>query len=57
MAATPKPVDLAVAIPTLIGSLLSTLGTSLILATYIFIPPTPHHVRHILIRNLAVAGM
>jgi len=57
-AATPSgAVDLAVAIPTLVGSLLSFLGTGFILATYIFMPPKPSHIRHTLICNLIVAGM
>lgn len=46
----------AVAAPTLVGSILSTIGTRSMLATYIFLPPKLEYIRHILIRNLAVAG-
>ncbi|KAF8856660.1 hypothetical protein BDZ45DRAFT_727340 [Acephala macrosclerotiorum] len=55
MAAPHGAVDLAVAIPTLVGSLLSSIGTCFILLTYIFLPPKLNHVRHTLIRNLAVS--
>ncbi|KUJ13432.1 uncharacterized protein LY89DRAFT_721442 [Mollisia scopiformis] len=48
-------VDLAEAVPALVGSILSAIGTLFILATYYFIPPNPTHIRHTLIRNLAVA--
>ncbi|KAH6672600.1 hypothetical protein B0J14DRAFT_668937 [Halenospora varia] len=48
-------VDLAIAIPTLVGSLLSTIGTVFIIATYIIMPPKRSHIRHALICNLAAA--
>ncbi|CAG8978077.1 hypothetical protein HYALB_00000749 [Hymenoscyphus albidus] len=47
-------IDLAVAIPTLIGSLLSCFASGLIFCCYIFLPQIPHF-RHILIINLAAA--
>lgn len=48
--------DPAVSIPTLIGSLLSALGSSLILMCYLFLPDKRHY-RHILIMNLAIADL
>lgn len=50
-------VAFAVAIPTLVGSLLSVVGTGFIIATYVLMPRESSHIRHALIFNLAVAGM
>jgi hypothetical protein len=47
--------DPAVAIPTLVGSLLSCISSGLIFVCYIVLPQIPHF-RHILILNLAGAG-
>lgn len=52
----PHTFDLAVAIPTLTGSLLSCFASGLIFLCYIFLPQIPHF-RHVLIINLAAAGM
>ncbi|KAG9239363.1 G protein-coupled glucose receptor regulating Gpa2-domain-containing protein [Amylocarpus encephaloides] len=46
--------DPAVAIPTLVGSLLSCVSSGLIFACYIFLPQIPHF-RHVLILNLSLA--
>ena len=59
MAAVPlpvKPIDYAVAVPSLIGSLLSAVGAGFIVLAYIVLPLNARHVRHILILNLATAG-
>jgi hypothetical protein len=50
------PIELAVAIPTFIGSLLSFLATSIAIIFHIISPPS-RHFRHALIINLLVAGM
>ncbi len=47
--------DLAVAIPTLVGSILSMFAAGFIFLCYIILPPK-RHFRHILILNLAFAG-
>ncbi|TVY65568.1 hypothetical protein LSUE1_G007497, partial [Lachnellula suecica] len=46
--------DLAIAVPALIGSLLSMLAAGFIIICYIILPHQPHF-RHILILNLAIA--
>ena len=48
-------VVLAVSIPTLVGSICSTLAASFIFACYIALPQKTHF-RHVLILNLATAG-
>jgi len=50
-------VDLPVAVPSLVGSLLSVIGTAFILVAYYTLPPERSHIRHPLIFNLAVAGV
>jgi hypothetical protein len=47
--------SLAVAIPTLVGSILSMLAAGLIFLCYLILPPQ-RHFRHTLILNLAAAG-
>jgi hypothetical protein len=48
-------IDLAVAIPTLIGSILSMFAAGFIFICYLILPPQ-RHFRHTLILNLAAAG-
>lgn len=47
--------DLAVAIPTLVGSILSMFAAGFIFLCY-FLLPSQQHFRHTLILNLAFAG-
>ena len=47
--------DLAVAIPTLAGSIISMFASGCILFCYLVLPPQ-RHIRHTLILNLAAAG-
>lgn len=49
------PLELAVAIPTFIGSLMTFLATSTAIVFHIIYPPS-RHFRHALIINLLVAG-
>ena len=55
MADKPASLDLALVIPTLIGSFLSALGAGFILVCYVLLPQK-RHFRHALIINLAVSG-
>ena len=55
MAATSKPIDHLIAVPTFIGSLLSCLGSATAIGFHIARPPQ-RHFRHSLIVNLLVAG-
>lgn len=50
-----KMLDLAVAIPTLVGSVLSMFAAGSIFLCYLVLPPQ-RHFRHTLILNLAAAG-
>jgi len=47
--------DLAVAIPTLVGSYLSMFAAGSVFVCYLILPPQKHY-RHTLIMNLAGAG-
>ena len=47
--------DLAVAIPTLVGSILSMFAAGFVVTCYLILPPQKHF-RHTLILNLACAG-
>ncbi|KAK1624275.1 hypothetical protein BDP81DRAFT_453884 [Colletotrichum phormii] len=53
----PANVDLAVSIPTFIGSVLSALFTFTVLILHFISPPRRRHVRHALIVNLLLSGM
>lgn len=53
--ASPNNLDLAIAVPTFIGSLLSFVATSAAIVMHIVNPPK-RHFRHALIINLLVAG-
>ncbi len=55
MAGQAKSLDLAVVLPTYVGSILSALGAGFVLICYAFLPQTGH-IRHALIINLALAG-
>lgn len=48
-------VDLAIAVPTFIGSVLSFVATTIAIALHVYKPPK-RHFRHALIINLLVAG-
>lgn len=50
------PLELAVAVPTFIGSLMSFLATTTAIVFHIVYPPQ-RHFRHALVINLLVAGM
>jgi hypothetical protein len=50
-----KMLDLAVAVPTLVGSILSMFAAGFIFLCYLILPPQ-RHFRHTLILNLAAAG-
>lgn len=47
--------DLALAVPTLVGSILSMFAAGIIFLCYLILPPQ-RHFRHTLILNLAAAG-
>jgi hypothetical protein len=47
--------DLAIATPTLVGSILSMFAAGFIFTCYLILPPQ-EHFRHTLILNLAFAG-
>jgi hypothetical protein len=50
------PYDLTIAIPTLVGSLLSFVATSAVLVSYIVYADQQRSFRHALVLNLALAG-
>ena len=52
----PHAIDFAVAIPTLVGSLVSTIGAGFIVLSYGIFRLELDHFRHKLILNLAIAG-
>jgi hypothetical protein len=49
-------VDLAITVPTLVGSVLSTIAMVVVLSLHAISPPTRRHVRHALIINLLLCG-
>ncbi|KAI1027616.1 hypothetical protein LB504_011639 [Fusarium proliferatum] len=50
-------INLAITVPTLVGSVLSTMAITVVLSLHAISPPTRRHVRHALIINLLLCGM
>ncbi|KAM5527923.1 hypothetical protein FOXYSP1_19797 [Fusarium oxysporum f. sp. phaseoli] len=50
-------VDLAITVPTLVGSVLSTIAIVVVLGLHAISPPTRRHVRHALIINLLLCDL
>ena len=53
---TAAKIDYAIVIPSLVGTLLSTVGAAFIVVAYFFLRLKSTHFRHVLIGNLAIAG-
>jgi len=49
-------IDYAIVVPSLVGTLLSTVGAAFIVVAYFFLRLKSTHFRHVLIGNLAIAG-